>query len=145
MDNSKYDVLKLDNQLCFPLYVVAKETIRLYRPYLDPLGITYTQYITMMVLWEYGTISVKDLGTKLFLDSGTLTPVIKALEKKGYITKTHSNVDERVVNVSVTNEGMSLRDKLVDLPPTMAKCVNLEKDEIVSLYKSLYKLLGKIV
>ena len=99
MSNSKYDALKLENQLCFPLYAAAREVVKRYRPYLDELDLTYTQYITMMVMWEQKEITVKALGEKLFLDSGTMTPVLKSLEAKGYVVRKRSTTDERSVSV----------------------------------------------
>ena len=110
--DSKYDSLHLDNQLCFPLYAASKEIIKKYRPYLDRLDLTYTQYITMMVLWEHKRVNVKDLGAELFLDSGTLTPVLKSLEKKGYITRERDANDERVLNVAITLQGEDLKDEV---------------------------------
>ena len=95
MSKSKYDALKLENQLCFPLYAAAREVVKRDRPYLDELDITYTQYITMMVMWEQKEITVKAIGEKLFLDSGTMTPVLKSLEAKGYVTRKRSTTDER--------------------------------------------------
>ncbi|MCQ2082076.1 MAG: MarR family transcriptional regulator [Lachnospiraceae bacterium] len=139
----KYDSLKLDNQICFPLYAVSKEIIRKYKPFLEEIDLTYTQYIAMMVLWEDRCICVKDMGAKLFLDSGTLTPVLKTLEKKGYLTRRRSDEDERVLNVEVTEEGMKLRDRALDVPGKIGQCIALESDEAVSLYKILRKMLGQ--
>ena len=104
------DVLNLDNQLCFTLYVCSKEIIRLYKPFLDPLGLTYTSYITMMALWEKDHITVNELGHRLFLDSGTLTPLLKKMEKQGLITRSRSASDERTVVVCLTDKGLSLKD-----------------------------------
>ncbi len=143
MSNSKYDSLKLESQLCFPLYVAAKETIRLYKPYLDELDLTYTQYITMMLLWEHKTMTVKELGDRLYLDSGTLTPLLKKLEKKGYITRTRSYKDERNLDISFTELGMELRDKALKIPREMAKCVKLTNEETYQLYTLIYKLIKK--
>lgn len=137
-----YDALKLENQLCFPLYACSKEIVRKYKPYLDRLDLTYTQYITMMVLWEYGKMNVKELGKYLFLDSGTLTPVLKTLEQKKFITRTRDGNDERVLDVSATAEGMQLREKAADIPAQMGKCINLSRDEAKSLYSLLYKILA---
>ena len=137
----KYDALKLENQLCFPLYAASREVIKQYRPFLDALDLTYTQYITMMVLWENRQISVKELGQKLFLDSGTLTPVLKSLEAKGLVNRYRSVRDERVLIVEYTAEGLALRDKAADIPERIAQCINLEKDEAYTLYSLLYKLL----
>lgn len=137
----KYDSLKLCNQLCFPLYACSKEIVRKYKPYLDKIDLTYTQYITMMVMWEQQDMSVKELGEKLYLDSGTLTPVLKTLEKKGYVKRARSAEDERVLNVTITPKGMELRDAALEVPAGMKKCLNLEKEEAEQLYKILYKLL----
>ncbi len=138
----KYDALKLENQLCFPLYACSKEVVRRYKPYLDALDLTYTQYIAMMVLWEEKSVHVKDLGERLFLDSGTLTPLLKKLEKKGYITRRRSKEDERNLEVAVTEQGMRLREEALQVPAQMVQCVRLSKDEARTLYTLLYKLLG---
>lgn len=140
--DKKYDVLKLENQLCFPLYAAAREVVKRYRPYLDELDITYTQYITMMVIWEAKEITVKALGEKLFLDSGTLTPVLKSLEAKGYVVRERSLIDERSVSVKITTKGETLRDKAVDIPLKIAGCTNLTAEEGVRLYNILYKILA---
>ena len=142
MENSKYVALKLENQLCFPLYVAAKETVKLYRPYLEPFDLTYTQYITMMVIWEKGKVNVKELGENLFLDSGTLSPLLKCLENKGYIKRTRCAGDERVCHVELTEVGEKLKTQMLHIPEEMAKEVLLNKEEIVQLYTLLYKLLG---
>ncbi|MCQ2515426.1 MAG: MarR family transcriptional regulator [Saccharofermentans sp.] len=140
---NKYDALKLENQLCFPLYAVSKEIVRKYTPYLKEIDLTYTQYIAMMVLWEHKEISVKDMGAKLFLDSGTLTPLLKILEKKGLVSRNRSKDDERFLMVSATKEGMKLRDKAVDIPAKVGGCVDLSQKEAELLYKTLWKLLGQ--
>ena len=141
MSTPDYEALLLENQLCFPLYACSREVIKLYRPYLDELGLTYTQYITLMVIWAEGTVSVRDLGKRLYLDSGTLTPVLKHLEAEGYITRRRCPSDERVLLVTITKEGLALRDKAADIPTTMAQCVKLDADEAATLYRLLYKLL----
>ena len=143
MEFSEYDVLKLDNQVCFPLYAAAREVTKLYRPYLDALNLTYTQYITMMVLWENRSCSAKKLGEKLYLDSGTLTPVIKSLEQKGFVKRSRSAVDERVLMVEVTDKGFALREEAKSVPQKMAACTNLTPEEAQTLYKLLYKVLGE--
>ena len=140
--NTSYDALLLENQPCFPLYGCSREVIKRYRPYLDALDLTYTQYITLMVIWEEGTVSVRDLGRRLYLDSGTLTPVLKHLESRGIITRRRCPEDERVLLVSVTEVGLALRDQAVGIPQTLAKCVNLDSEEAQTLYRLLYKLLG---
>ncbi len=137
-----YNALKLENQICFPLYACSKEVVRRYKPFLDKLDLTYTQYITMMVLWEQKSINVKELGERLFLDSGTLTPLLKKLEAKGYITRERSKTDERNLVVTITEKGEALKDEAVEVPMQMIKCVNLTKDEAKTLYTLLYKLLG---
>ena len=136
-----YDVLKLKNQICFPIYATSNMITRKYKPLLDKLDLTYTQYITMMVLWEKKNINVKNLGTSLFLDSGTLTPLLKKLEAKEYITRTRDKNDERNVIISITKEGESLKSKAIDVPKTMAENVNLNQDDAETLYRILYKLL----
>lgn len=139
----RYDALKLDNQLCFPLYVCSKEIVRRYKPFLDELGITYTQYITLMVLWEEKTANVKELGSRLFLDSGTLTPVLKRLEQKGLISRQRDSRDERNLIVSITDEGEALKERAVEVPYKMAGCVKLDQDDAGELYRILKLLLQK--
>ena len=134
----KFDCLKLENQLCFPLYACSKEIIKKYKPFLNKYDLTYTQYITMMVLWEHKEINVKDLGKCLYLDSGTLTPLLKKLESKGYITRSRSKEDERNL---ITKKGEELKKDLVDIPEKIGKCVNLSEKEAVYLYKILYKII----
>ncbi len=142
--SNKYDALKLDNQLCFPLYAVSKEIVRRYTPILNEIDLTYTQYITMMVMWEHKELSVKELGKKLYLDSGTLTPLLKTLEKKGLVARNRSSKDERIVVVSVTEEGMNLREKALSVPSQIGSCISLEKDEVLELYKLVHKLLDQL-
>ena len=144
MDEQKYDVLKLENQLCFPLYAAAKETVKLYRPLLEKMNLTYTQYIAMLVFWEHKKMNVKELGEKLYLDSGTLTPVLKSLEAKGYVRRYRSTEDERVLLVEVTEDGEALKDEALSIPGQMACYVVLSREERVTLYKLLYKLLSVI-
>ena len=137
----KYKSLSLRSQLCFPLYAASRETIKRYRPHLDKLGLTYTQYIVMMVFWEEKTQNVKQLGEKLYLDSGTLTPVLKTLEAKGYIVRSRSKEDERVLNVAITEAGEALKDEALSIPMEMVKHVALSREESYTLYKLLHKLL----
>ena len=134
-------MLKLENQLCFPLYACAKEVIRRYTPLLEPLGLTYTQYIAMMVMWEHKSISVKDMGKLLYLDSGTLTPMLKKMEKAGWIRRKRSENDERMVMVSITERGEELHDMAAVIPERMAGCVILESGEAMQLYTLLNKLM----
>lgn len=140
---TKYEPLKIENQLCFPLYACSKEIIRQYKPYLDQIDLTYTQYITMMVLWENQSMTVKDLGNCLYLDSGTLTPLLKKLEAKGLVTRSRSRKDERNLIVTITEEGMALREKALFVPEEMGKCIDLTPEEAGFLYRILYKILGK--
>ena len=128
--------------MCFPLYVCAKEVVKRYKPYLDEIDLTYTQYITMMVFWEHKEMNVKELGDYLFLDSGTLTPVLKKLEQKGYITRKRSEIDERVLNVAITEAGEQLKEKAVTIPAKVGGCVKLDEAEAMQLYVLLRKLLG---
>ena len=136
-----YDTLKLENQLCFPLYAASREIIKKYRPYLDEIGLTYTQYIAMMVFWERKKLTVKELGEKLYLDSGTLTPMLKNLEAKGYVRRYRDTTDERVLNVEITADGEALKEKAVRIPEQMAGCVTLAPEEAKQLYTLLQKLL----
>ncbi|WP_310602638.1 MarR family winged helix-turn-helix transcriptional regulator [Anaerosporobacter sp.] len=139
---NKYDALKLENQLCFPLYACSKEIVRKYKPFLDSIDLTYTQYITMMVLWEHKQMSVKELGEFLYLDSGTLTPVLKKLEQKGYITRSRDKQDERILTVSLTDAGEELKKEAVEVPMQIGKCINLAPEEAMTLYQLLYKVLN---
>ena len=147
---NKYDCLKIENQLCFPLYAAAKEVVRQYKPFLDRVGLTYTQYITMMILWEAhdsdpdGSMNVKTLGERLFLDSGTLTPLLKKLEAKGLIRRNRGSADERNVFVRATEEGMLLREQCLSVPQSVGKCIPLTPEESVTLYGLLYKILGSV-
>ncbi|MGL5259828.1 MAG: MarR family winged helix-turn-helix transcriptional regulator [Lachnospiraceae bacterium] len=140
----QYDVLKLENQLCFPLYVCSKEIIKKYKPFLDELDLTYTQYIALMVLWEQREINVKTLGEYLFLDSGTLTPVLKKLETKGYITRIRAKEDERILIIQITESGMKLRENALKVPQKVAKCVNLNEEDAKILYKLLHKMMDSV-
>ena len=140
----KYDCLKLENQLCFPLYACAKEVVRHYKPFLDKLDLTYTQYIVMMVLWEKKSVNVKTLGENLYLDSGTLTPLLKRLETKGLIRRARSHSDERALDVSITEKGEALREDALNIPQEINACMQLQKDEIHALYTLLYKTLDGV-
>lgn len=137
-----YDGLKLENQLCFPLYACAREIVKRYKPFLDEIDLTYTQYIAMMVLWEHRQVTSKLLGEKLRLDSGTLTPVLKKLEEKGLVDRARDPQDERNLVVTLTPRGEALRTAAARVPEQMAACVSLEPDEAATLYRLLYKLLG---
>ncbi|MBI4856474.1 MAG: MarR family transcriptional regulator [Acetobacterium woodii] len=138
MDNER---LKLKNQLCFPLYACAKEVVRSYKPYLDEIGLTYTQYIAMMVLWEHETINVKTLGEYLYLDSGTLTPLLKRLESAGFIERNRDLNDERNVIIKLTLKGEALKQPASMIPEKIQKCLPITQNEAEILYKLLYKIL----
>ncbi len=138
----EYPQLLLKNQLCFPLYAAARRVMNEYSPLLKPYGLTYTQYIVFLALWEEGTkVKVGDLGRKLYLDCGTLTPLLKKMEEGGWLTRCRCKADERVVYVSLTDAGWNLREELKDIPWKMGGCVTLEQEDAANLYTLLYKLL----
>ncbi len=143
MTDKKFDPLKIENQICFPLYVASKEVVRAYKPYLDELDLTYTQYIAISMLWDKDKMSVKELGEKLFLDSGTLTPVLKTLEKKGYVTRTRSFLDERVLNIELTEVGRSLKKDAYLIPSKVASELSLSLKEGLELNRLLKKIVSK--
>lgn len=138
--NSTIDPLKLENQLCFPLYVAAKEIVKKYRPLLEPLGLTYTQYIAMMVMWEKKSVTVGQLGEKLCLDTGTLTPMLKKMQASGLVERKRSQADERSVIVTITERGEELKAKAADVPLKMSQCVHLDPDDAMKLLEILHKL-----
>ena len=140
--SNKYDCIRLGNQLCFPLYACAKEIVRQYRKPLEELGLTYTQYVVMMVLWEHGGMTEGELGKHVHLDSGTLAPLLKRLEKQGYITRTRPDSNERKLFISLTDEGEALKDKAIDVPAAMQGCVPLPDDELVLLRDLLNRALA---
>jgi DNA-binding MarR family transcriptional regulator len=139
MNINKDDLLKLDNQLCFALYVCSKEIIRKYKPLLDPLNLTYTGYIIMLALWEKDNVTVKELGERLYLDSGTLTPLLKKLESSGYIKRDRSSSDERNVYIRLTEKGALLKEKAYEIPQSMICSLDSLQDP-VSLLRSLHSL-----
>ena len=141
----QYDSLKLENQICFPLYACAKEIVKAYKPYLDELGLTYTQYITMMVMWEHKELKVKEVGKYLYLDSGTLTPLLKRLAQKGYVTRRRSTEDERDLIVTITDSGEALKEKAVTVPRRLAACVDLDPRKAQALYTLLYEVIGRLM
>ena len=142
MENANYDVLKLENQLCFLLYASSREIVKRYKPLLDTIDLTYTQYIAMLVLWEKKQLTVKELGECLYLDSGTLTPLLKKLESKGLVTRVRSEKDERNLVVTLTQEGEKLKEQAVEIPLQIAGCINLTPQERKLLYDMLHKVLG---
>lgn len=139
--NGAEDKLRLENQLCFPLYAASRKIIRLYTPLLTPLGLTYTQYITLMALWDKDGLPIKTLGEMLFLDSGTLTPLLKKLESQGIVRRERHKNDERNVSVFLTDKGRSLKNDALPIPEKMATCVPLKSEDASSLYNILYQIL----
>ncbi|MBL4936027.1 MarR family transcriptional regulator [Clostridium sp. YIM B02515] len=135
------EMLKLDNQLCFSLYACSKEVTRIYKPFLDELGITYTQYITLLVLWEKDNITVKELGDRLYLDSGTLTPLLKKLENADIVKRTRDTKDERNVYVELTEKGRDMKITALNIPQKIFCCTGLTSEEVVSLREKLKELL----
>ena len=138
-----YDCLKLENQLCFPLYAASREILRKYTPLLKKIGLTYTQYIVMMVMWEHKSLNVGELGKKLYLDTGTLSPLLKSMEEKQLLTRTRQKGDERVVTIEITQKGMDLQKEAVFVPAQMENCLNISQEEAKTLYTILYKLLSQ--
>ena len=142
---SKYGSLLLKNQLCFPIYLCSKEIIRKYTPLLNEMDLTYTQYIVMMYFWEKETSNVKEISQALLLDSGTLTPLLKKLEAKGYINRVRSTKDERNLEVTITKKGLELRKKALSIPENISKCIDLSKEEARMLYSLVYKVLLNVL
>ena len=140
-DNRAYDALLLDRQLCFPLYACAREVVKRYTPYLEEIGLTYTQYITMLVLWETPCMTSKQIGKRLRLDSGTLTPVLKKLEQRGLILRRRDEADERNLLVELTEDGKNLRKRAVEIPQRLGACLNLTPEDAVQLYTLLHRML----
>ena len=135
------EALKLDNQLCFPLYAASRKITGAYTPYLKPLGITYTQYITFMVLWEHDNIPVHDICARLHLDNGTMTPLLKKMEEQGYITRRRDGSDERRVLICLTDAGRAMKEKAKDIPLKIGSCIRIQPDEARTLYRILYEIL----
>lgn len=142
--STKYDALKLENELSFPLYAASKEIIRRYKPHLDRLNITYTQYLAMLVLWEHDELSVNQMGAKLYLDSGTLTPLLKKLAAKGLITRERSHADERKVYVKLTQEGRALRNSAAKVPVAVKEELEFDADDERLLSMTLNWLLERL-
>lgn len=135
---------KLENQICFPLYVIAKEITGLYRPFLDELDITYPQYLVMMVLWNGDGLTVSHIGEKLFLDSGTLTPLLKRLETKGFIIRKRKKEDERVVEVFLAKAGKELQKKTCEIPGKIQEKIGIQPEELLELKETILKILNKL-
>ena len=135
------EVMKLDNQICFPLYAAARYVTGLYTPYLKELGLTYTQYITFLVLWEKDGISVSEIGSRLMLDNGTLSPMLKKMEQAGYIERKRSSDDDRVVIVSLTKKGRDLQERAKEIPMKVGGCIDLPPEKAIQLHGVLHELL----
>ena len=141
MEMSYKEEMKLENQLCFPLYAAARSVTALYTPYLKPLGLTYTQYIVFLVLWEKDGIPVGELGKRLMLDSGTLSPLLKKMRQAGYIEKRQSAEDERSFLITLTDKGRALQEQAREIPRNVGGCITLSHEKAAQLYQLLYELL----
>ena len=141
MEYDYHEAMKLANQICFPLYAAARNVTGLYTPYLKPLGLTYTQYLVFLVLWEKDGVSVSEIGENLMLDNGTLSPLLKKLEQEGFIKRLRSAEDDRVVEIFLTEEGRALQEKAKDVPLRVAGCIDLSEEKASQLYSLLYELL----
>jgi DNA-binding MarR family transcriptional regulator len=141
MEYDHHEAMKLANQLCFPLYAASRSVVSLYTPYLKPLGLTYTQYIVFLVLWEKDGITVGEICDRLMLDNGTLSPLLKKMQQEGYVERKRSGEDDRVVLITLTNEGRALQEKARDVPGKVAGCIDLEPEKARMLYTLLYELL----
>jgi MarR family transcriptional regulator, organic hydroperoxide resistance regulator len=139
---NQYDKIKLENQICFPLYALSREVIKLYKPLLDPFNLTYTQYVTMLVIWEEEKIGFKELGHRLHLDSGTLTPVLKKLDGMGLITKYRTQKDDRVVMVEITEKGREMKEKILDVPDQLVTQFSGDREMLLTFKKYLDELLA---
>ena len=142
--SDRYEIIRLRNQLCFPLYLVSKEMIRRYTPILEELDLTYTQYVVMMYLWEFEKCSVSEMGDALLLDPSTLTPLLKKLEGKEYITRSRDEKDERVLNIKLTKKGSDLKEKALSVPEKMKCCIGLTPEEAAQLCELVMKILNNI-
>jgi len=141
MDYDYHEAMKLTHQLCFPLYAAARHVTNLYTPWLKPLGLTYTQYIVFLVLWEKDGISVTEIGEKLMLDNGTLSPLLKKMEQNGYVERRRCRKDDRIVEITLTDAGKALQEKAKDVPGNVAGCIDLSLEKAQTLYGLLYELL----
>lgn len=141
MSEFEFDCLRLDQQLCFPLYAAARKVTGQYTPYFKELGLTYTQYIVFMVLWEKDEVTVGDICRRLYLDSGTLTPLLKKMEEKGWLQRTRSRQDERIVIVTLTEEGRKMKERCQSIPASISKCIHLSPEDAAALYRILYQIL----
>ena len=144
LNEKDFSCLQLKNQLCFPLYAASREILRKYTPFLKDLGLTYTQYIVMMVMWERKKLTIGELGKQLFLDTGTLSPLLKSMQEKGLLTRCREKNDERIVNIEITQAGEELKEKALSIPARVGACINLDPEDAKELYRILYTILGKL-
>ena len=142
--SAEYPQLQLDGQICFPLYACARKVIGAYTPLLKPLGLTYTQYIVMLEMWEREKVKVGELCHRLYLDCGTVTPMLKKMEENGWLTRCRCKVDERVVYVALTEKGWALREQVKDIPGRVGQCITLPQEDAYELYRLLHRLLDSI-
>ena len=143
MEYDYREAMKLSNQLCFPLYAAARNVTGLYTPWLKPLGLTYTQYVVFLVLWEKDAVPVSEIGERLMLDNGTLSPLLKKMEQAGYVERRRSAEDDRVVLITLTEKGRALQEQAKDIPQKAAGCIDLPPEKARELYTLLYELLEK--
>ena len=138
------EMMKLANQVCFPLYAAARSVVSLYTPFLKPLGLTYTQYLVFLILWEKDEITVGEICDRLMLDNGTVSPLLKKMQQAGYVDRKRSEEDDRVVIITLTEKGRTLQDKAKEVPVKVGQCIDLEPEKVQTLYALLYELLGNI-
>ncbi len=138
------EMMKLANQVCFPLYAAARSVVSLYTPFLKPLGLTYTQYLVFLILWEKDGITVGEICDRLMLDNGTVSPLLKKMQQAGYVDRKRSEDDDRVVIITLTEKGRTLQDKAKEVPVKVGQCIDLEPEKVQTLYALLYELLGNI-
>ena len=138
------EMMKLANQVCFPLYAAARSVVSLYTPFLKPLGLTYTQYLVFLILWEKDGITVGEICDRLMLDNGTVSPLLKKMQQAGYVDRKRSEDDDRVVIITLTEKGRTLQEKAKEVPVQVGQCIDLEPEKVQTLYALLYELLGNI-
>ena len=141
MNYDYHEAMKLSNQMCFPLYAASRSVISLYTPWLKPLGLTYTQYLVFLVLWERDGITVGEICNRLMLDNGTLSPLLKKMQQAGYIDRKRSEEDDRIVLITLTEEGRALQEKAKEIPGKVAECIDLSPEKAQMLYTLLYEML----
>lgn len=141
MEHDSREMMKLANQVCFPLYAAARSIVGLYTPFLKPLGLTYTQYLVLLILWENDGITVGEICERLMLDNGTVSPLLKKMQQMGYVEKKRSEEDDRVVIITLTDEGRAMQEKAKEVPAKVGQCIDLEPEKVLNLYSLLYELI----